>query len=155
MSENHIIKHCAPTLAGIKTGNLFTTSYESIDRLDEEINCLNMRLSSKDLRVVRLRARDNRALIYVYRPGKLAADLDRDDAKAILNRSGYRQVTGPEEHIDRLSERVFFVNRFSPKSPFKFPTFTWGIPQFHRCACQVTSSSLTSALFPIKACSIR
>lgn len=119
MSENHIIKHCAPTLAGIKTGNLFTTSYESIDRLDEEINCLNMRLSSKDLRVVRLRARDNRALIYVYRPGKLAADLDRDDAKAILNRSGYRQVTGPEEHIDRLSERV----NDSPEFPHEIGLF--------------------------------
>ena len=34
MSEDLIIKHCAPTLAGLKTGNIFNASYESEDELD-------------------------------------------------------------------------------------------------------------------------
>ena len=106
MSETLIIRHCAPTLAGIKTGNLFTVSYDSIDQLDEDIRRMNGRLKSKNLRIVRLRARDDRALIYVYRPGKLAADLGRKDAKAILARSGYRLVADPAEHIATLSKRI-------------------------------------------------
>ena len=84
MSETLIIRHCAPTLAGIKTGNLFTVSYDSIDQLDEDIRRMNGRLKSKNLRIVRLRARDDRALIYVYRPGKLAADLGRKDARHVV-----------------------------------------------------------------------
>ena len=92
MSEDIIIRHCAPTLAGIKTGNLFTASYDSIEQLDEDIRRINCRLRKKGLRIVRLRARDNRALIYVYRPGKLAEDLDHKVAKAILTQSGYRQI---------------------------------------------------------------
>ena len=65
MSENLIIRHCAPTLAGIKTGNLFNVSYDSIEQLDDEIRRINSRLKGKRLRIVRLRARDNRALICV------------------------------------------------------------------------------------------
>ena len=30
MSENLIIKHCAPTLAGLKTGNLFTVACQQL-----------------------------------------------------------------------------------------------------------------------------
>ena len=36
MSEDLIIKHCAPTLAGLKTGNIFNASYESEDELGTE-----------------------------------------------------------------------------------------------------------------------
>ena len=32
MSEDYLIRHCAPTLAGIKTANLFTCPYQ--DRKD-------------------------------------------------------------------------------------------------------------------------
>lgn len=106
MSEDLIIRHCAPTLAGIKTGNLFTASYDSIEQLDEEIRSMNARLRRKGLRIVRLRAKDNRALIYVYRPDKLADDLDRKDAKAILAQSGYPQDAESAEHLNMLSKRI-------------------------------------------------
>jgi hypothetical protein len=29
MSEDLFVRHCAPTLAGLKTGNLFTCEFES------------------------------------------------------------------------------------------------------------------------------
>ena len=33
MSEDQIIRHCAPTLAGIKTASLFTCPYDSKEAL--------------------------------------------------------------------------------------------------------------------------
>ena len=119
MSENLIIRHCAPTLAGIKTGNLFTASYDSIEQLDDEIRRMNTRLKDKGLRIVRLRAKANRALIYVYRPDKLADDLEHRDAKAILARSGYRQAAESAEHIDMLSKRI----EDSPEFPHEIGLF--------------------------------
>ena len=119
MSENLIIRHCAPTLAGIKTGNLFSASYDSVEQLDDDIRSMNTRLKGKGLRIVRLRARDNRALIYVYRPDKLADDLERMDAKAILARSGYRQTAESAELIDMLSKRI----EDSPEFPHEIGLF--------------------------------
>lgn len=37
MLEASIIKHCAPTLAGIKTANLVSYRFQSIDQLKEEL----------------------------------------------------------------------------------------------------------------------
>ena len=33
MLEKSVIEHCSPTLASIKTGNLFTYKYESEEKL--------------------------------------------------------------------------------------------------------------------------
>lgn len=89
MPDELIVQHCSPTLAGLKTGNLFAYQYESRRALTEEISRLNQSLSGKGLRVVPLRIGDNRALIYVYRPNKLRDDLARQDAEEILSQCGY------------------------------------------------------------------
>ncbi len=41
MSEDLIIKHCSPTLAGIKTGNLFSCSYTSIEDVERAVKRYN------------------------------------------------------------------------------------------------------------------
>ena len=33
MSEELLVKHCSPTLAGIKTGNLFSVNFDNADEL--------------------------------------------------------------------------------------------------------------------------
>lgn len=89
MSDEMIVRHCSPTLAGLKTGNLFTCSYESKEQLRNDIRSLNRRLSAKGLCILPLRIRKNNALIYVYRPSKLEKDLAHDDALPLLKNHGY------------------------------------------------------------------
>ena len=90
MSEEMLIRHCAPTLAGMKTGNMYNDAFESEAHLRESVCALNRRFRSKGLQVVPLRYRDGRALLYVYRPGKLAEDLLHETAVAILTEGGYQ-----------------------------------------------------------------
>ena len=55
MSEDYIIQHCAPTLAGIKTGSIFTCPCESKEALLAAVRRINTRLGRKGLRVLPLR----------------------------------------------------------------------------------------------------
>lgn len=89
MTEEQLIRHCAPTLAGLKTGSLFTCTYDSKDVLLRAIGQLNRRLGRKGLRILPLRFSQERALIYVYRPSLLSADLENDGAANLLQRHGY------------------------------------------------------------------
>ena len=63
MSEELLIRHCAPTLAGLKTGNLFTATVESEAELRKSACKLNASYRSKGLQVVPLRYRNGRALV--------------------------------------------------------------------------------------------
>lgn len=89
MSEDILVFHCAPTLAGIKTGNLFTCPYTKKSEIIESIRALNRRLGSKGLRVIPLRYSGKKVLVYVYRPSGLARDLSRGEAQRILSEAGY------------------------------------------------------------------
>ena len=84
MSEQLIVKHCSPTLAGIKTGNLFSCAYKDKTELISSVRELNRKLVPKGIRVLPLRCSQKRALIYVYRPNSLKQDLCRDEALDIL-----------------------------------------------------------------------
>ena len=75
MSEDYLIRNCAPTLAGIKTANLFSCPCPDRAELVASLCRLNGRLCRKGLRVVPLRFSEKKALIYLYRPRQLAADL--------------------------------------------------------------------------------
>lgn len=55
MSEHLIVQHCSPTLAGIKTGNMFTRYYESWEDIRSELCQLNRRLTPKGIRILPLR----------------------------------------------------------------------------------------------------
>ena len=90
MSDELVVRHCAPTLAGIKTGNLFSCSYRSRRKLVEELCRLNQRLVPRGLRALPLRMEGGRALIYLYRPHALERDLADSRARAILEGMGYR-----------------------------------------------------------------
>ena len=89
MSDELMIRHCSPTLAGIKTGSLFTCPCRCRQRLTAEICRLNRMLVPKGLRVLPLRIRQGRALIYVYRPRVLARDLQDSRARDLLVSLGY------------------------------------------------------------------
>ena len=100
-----MVRNCAPTLAGIKTGNLFSYRYESIGEMRDSVRYWNRRLRKKGVRVLPLRYRDSYALIYLYRPAQLANDLHKEEAKAILRLCGYPPDTA-EKCIARLMQRL-------------------------------------------------
>lgn len=89
MSEELVIRHCSPTLAGIKTGNLFTCRFEQKEEINREIRKLNRILVKKGLRVLPLRFSGDRALIYIYRPLRLTKDLKDHTACRLLKERGY------------------------------------------------------------------
>jgi hypothetical protein len=89
MSEEMLIRHCSPTLAGIKTANMFNCHYEEKQVLWGELCCLNGKLIPKGIRIIPIGVWQTRALIYIYRPSKLQQDLTDDEAIKILKENGY------------------------------------------------------------------
>ncbi len=111
MSEELIVKHCSPTLAGMKTGNLFTFAYETETEVRNAVRRLNRLLVPKGLRVLPMRYSRQRALIYIYRPEKLKSDLEDCLACALLKERGY--ICGnPERCIVQLVSRLRTCTEF-------------------------------------------
>lgn len=104
MPEELIIQQASPTLAGLKTGSLFTCPFQSEGQIRADIEALNRRLAPKgvQLRILRLR---RRALLYLYRPSRLRKDFAEDDAAEILSAYGY--CAGDVEGcVERLEEKI-------------------------------------------------
>ena len=89
MSEEQVVRHCAPTLAGLKTGSMFGAWYPSARALREDLRRWNRRLAGKGVCFLPLRYENSRALIYVYRPSRLRGDLGHRAAAELLGRCGY------------------------------------------------------------------
>ena len=89
MSEDLLIRHCSPTLAGIKTGNLFSCVCPCRKELTRSVSRLNRKLVPRGIRILPLRVCQGRALIYVYRPHALENDLTDHQARELLLRYGY------------------------------------------------------------------
>ena len=89
MSEETVIKQCAPTLAGIKTGSLFTCTCDDREELQEQIRVLNRRYVPRGLCLIPLRYYEDRALLYMYRPKGLRNDLEDQLARKVLEKEGY------------------------------------------------------------------
>lgn len=105
MSEQFVISHASPTLAGIKTGNMFTVKIDKDTDICQEIRELNAILRRKGLRVIPLKRTSTYALIYVYRPGHLRKDLNNPKAKRILQNKGYNDCKA-EMLITQLVSRL-------------------------------------------------
>lgn len=105
MSDDYLIRNCAPTLAGLKTASLFTCPYETQDALLDSIRQINKRLLRKGLRILPLRFSEKKALIYMYRPKMLSADLSNSAAAEILERCGYN-TDSCEKCIVKLVQKL-------------------------------------------------
>ena len=105
MFEELMIRHCSPTLAGLKTGNIFTCSFSSMSEINENIRRMNRKLTPKGLRVLPMKRLDSRVLIYVYRPDRLRRDFSRRSVRRILDERGYKQCS-PQQCIIKLMERL-------------------------------------------------
>lgn len=114
MSEEQVVRNCAPTLAGLKTGNLFACPYENREDLLDFLRSLNRRLGKKGVRAVPLRIRQDKALIYLYRPARLEEDLSRASCEALLSEFGYN-CRGGSRCLTRLARRLKQQEGFPPR----------------------------------------
>lgn len=89
MSEELLIIHCSPTLAGLKTGSLFTVECGERTEFVDELCRLNRLLGPKGIRVLPVKKIRERVLIYVYRPSKLEEDFADEQVRAMLRKMGY------------------------------------------------------------------
>ena len=89
MSEELIVRHCAPTLANLKTGSLFVCPITDRASFFSSLRSLNELLVPKGLRALPLRIREYSALVYLYRPSRLKKDLENPAAIKILQDHGY------------------------------------------------------------------
>ncbi len=105
MSDELFVRHCSPTILGIKTGNMFTCRFKNEKSEISYIKSLNERLVSKGMRIVPLRRHNGSTLIYVYRPSLLKKDLEKDLAQSLLKNLGY-SCNSINKCIIRLIQRL-------------------------------------------------
>ena len=68
MSEELVVEQCSPTMAGLKTGNLFSCPAEDTRTLRQSIRRLNQRLGAKGLCLRPIRFLAGQALLYSIAP---------------------------------------------------------------------------------------
>lgn len=64
MSEDLVVLHCSPTLAGMKTGSLFVGPFDDIRQMRQCLRDWNGALNEKGLFVLCLRYRNDHALVF-------------------------------------------------------------------------------------------
>ena len=92
MSDELLIKCGSPTLAGLKTGNMFSYAYESREEVNRDLRRLNRILVPRGLRVLPLRYNEKTVLLYLYRIDALRKDLSGREAAQILREVGYESA---------------------------------------------------------------
>lgn len=106
MSEDLVVLHCSPTMAGIKTASLFTCPVEDKEELNASLRRFNAILVPKGLRILPVKYMEKRVLIYMYRPKRLKKDLENPLTKALLSELGY-----PVEDVDLcVAHMIYRVN---------------------------------------------
>lgn len=109
--ERCLIEHCSPTLASIKTGNLFTISCSDADKLFKQIEECNHCLRKKGVSIVALRKSESKVLLYVYRRDKLEEDFRKPGVACFLNNCGYENID-VDYAVKRLSQKLSASSEF-------------------------------------------
>lgn len=108
-----LIRHSAPTLAGIKTGNLFAIAERYDEKLKKSVTLFNSGARKKNIRLIPIKCQENRTLLYIYRPDLLEQDLKCKKCRCFLANLGYpveKTEACVREYILRLSESPDFLH---------------------------------------------
>lgn len=103
--ERYLVEYCSPTLASLKTANLFSYFFSSMEELEAHLSFWNQCMTNKGVSLCALRIRQQAALIYVYRKKFLKRDMERPGVKCFLKRVGYDKIDVGYV-VDRLRERL-------------------------------------------------
>ncbi|MDO4296524.1 MAG: DUF3793 family protein [bacterium] len=105
MLEKQFIEQCAPTLASLKTGSLFTFHYQDEKELQNSVREWDEQMSEKGIAVSILRTQKHMALIYVYRPSRLKRDMSRPETENFLRQCGYKNAN-PDSALRILQKKL-------------------------------------------------
>lgn len=89
--QHRIVRHCAPTLAGLKCGSMFRVGvapHGILSHIDEILDGVEGRGVSIEI----LTSDDSSSLVYVYRPKLLAARLADPEVEGFLSGYGYSSM---------------------------------------------------------------
>lgn len=111
MFEKLIVQQCAPTLAGLKTGSLFTIDCGTEEKLIHEMKECEKVLIPRGVSIALMRVRGGRALVYVYREGLLERDMNCPMRQAFLRECGYEEFSAGAA-VKRLKERITGSDEF-------------------------------------------
>ena len=111
MLDQSLVAHCAPTLAGLKTGSLFTVLHLSGEALARQIELWDRRLGAKGVHLAVLRQGKRGTLLYVVRPERLEADLSAPCVVSFLRQHGYEDLTAWGA-VERLRQRLAMDGTF-------------------------------------------
>lgn len=105
--EKYLIEYCSPTLASLKTANMFSLMVgdEQDSELQLELANVNQWLSEKGLFLTQLRRRGNRTLLYMGRKSHLERDLKRPETGDFLAGYGYENLA-LEAVFNQLKNRM-------------------------------------------------
>jgi len=81
MLERYLIEHCSPTLASVKTANLFTWSFAPEEMPEQQVRYWNQELQARGISLVVLRVQNQKALMYVCRKQRLQERLDDQEVQ--------------------------------------------------------------------------
>lgn len=105
MSTDTIVRMCAPTLAGMKTGSLFSQDFSGKEELCLCLHMYNEVLEPKGLKMISSGFNEKRYLLYVYRPSRLERDLNQKNCRDLLKELGYC-VENCEQCLNKLKDKI-------------------------------------------------
>lgn len=111
MLDEFLIRHSAPTLAGLKTANLFWYSWENREELKAVLEEWQKVFQEKGLGLMVMRLHGQRALLYVYRISRLEQDLNRRETRQMLAAEGYAYEKAKEALVC-LRQRIQSCAKF-------------------------------------------
>ncbi len=105
MIEKLLIEQCSPTLASLKSANLFAYFYSSDQELDEQINYWNQQLEKKGVTILLMKKKPGWALLYVCRKYYLQKILQNSEVADFLKDYGYKELD-VDAALERLRGRL-------------------------------------------------
>jgi len=104
--EESLILHASPTLASIKTANLYSFEFQSIEECRNTIGAFNAVMNKKGIYIELVKNTGDFYLIYVYRKTHLQRTLENEEVRTFLHNYGYSSETELEKKIDILKSRL-------------------------------------------------
>jgi len=118
--EAVLVRQCAPTLAGMKTGRIFCFHHSSLEVSRQKVCQWNEQLTPLGLTVQILLERPSSCsvIVFVYRHNRLEQMLSDDAYQSFLAQAGYERT-----NLDGLLEQLAYRLRTQPEFPHEIGVF--------------------------------
>jgi len=110
--EESLVLNASPTLASIKTANLYNFRFSSMKECLDTIRKFNELMNGKGIYIELLKNQGDFYLIYVYRKNHLQRELADVKIQDFLVEFGYPHKAGMQNYIEVLKRRINLKDSF-------------------------------------------